>query len=65
MHSLEHPKVDYFLPNQHDVFCCGIDTGSAFGGRLSAAIIGEDNKVTFLSVAAKKKYAERIIDKES
>ena len=52
VHSLEHPRVTM----NKDVMTVGIDTGCCFGGRLTAAIIENDELKGFKQVKAKKVY---------
>jgi len=67
-HSVFHQPLIYrAFPDKG--FVVGVDTGSCFGGMLTAAIWGEKNKYPgFLSVKSKDIYAKlsrRIIDLEN
>lgn len=56
VHSLEKP----FVTQTSAALCYGIDTGCCFGGRLTAAVLADEDLVDFISVPALRKYAELI-----
>lgn len=40
-------------------YCYGIDTSACFGGKLTAMVINEHNRISFESISAFEKYADR------
>lgn len=60
VHSLTTPRVDV---RPQGVSTYGIDTGCCFGGRLTAMVLHEDERVEFVQVEAQRAYAERRVPK--